>query len=85
MITLGIILLVVGAIVALIAGGGAFNPRGATGVGQLGYIVAVIGVVLIVLGIVLELVDEADDNEHIGAAIPSLPLLGAWAKDKVLG
>ncbi len=49
MITLGIVLFVIGALVAWFA---------RNDVGRLGYFVAVIGVVLIVLGVVLSLVDD---------------------------
>lgn len=53
MVTIGIILLVIGALVAWLA---------PAEVSRLGYIAAVIGLVLIVLGVLLGLADSADDD-----------------------
>lgn len=64
MITLGIVLLVIGALVA------AFVPGD---VARLGYIAAVIGLVLIILGALFGVVDETGNGEELGALF--LPFL----------
>ena len=56
MITLGIVLLIIGALIAWLVKGD---------VGRLGYIAAVIGLVLIVVGVLLSVLDDDVDADAI--------------------
>lgn len=74
MIAVGIVLLVIGALIAVLAP----DPN----ITRLGYIAAVIGLVVIVLALLLDAVDEGGKDEDLGAVF-ALPLLALRNKLKV--
>ena len=71
MVAVGIVLLVIGALIAVLSP----DPS----IKKLGYVAAVIGLVIVVLALLLETLDEADKDGELGALF-TLPLLALRAK-----
>ena len=71
MVAVGIVLLVIGALIAVLAP----DPS----IKKLGYVAAVIGLVCVVLALLLGALDEADKDGELGTLF-TLPLLAARAR-----
>ena len=67
MVAVGLVLLVIGAVIAVLSP----DPS----IKKLGYVAAVIGLVIVVLVLLLETLDEADNKDGELGALFTLPLL----------